>query len=61
MKVEQPGRRTWLWKDSLHDCELIDIVSGVPPVRLKKTYVRNCRGLNQINTGDRCRIILFRR
>lgn len=61
VKVEQPGRRTWLWKDSLHGCELMDIVSGVPPVRLKKTYVRNCGGLDQTDAGDRCRIILFRR
>lgn len=44
VKVKQPGRRTWLWKDSLYGCELMDIVNGVPPLRLKKTYVRNSGG-----------------
>lgn len=44
MSVEQPGRRSWLWKDSLHGCELMDVVGGVTLFRLKKTSVRNCGG-----------------
>ena len=44
VSVEQPGRRSWLWKDSLHGCELMDVVGGVTPFRLKKTSVRNCGG-----------------
>ena len=44
VKAEQPGRRTWLWQSSLYGCELMDIVSGVPPFRLKKAHIRDCGG-----------------
>ena len=44
MSIEQPGRRSWLWKDSLHRYELMDVIGGVTPFRLKKTSVRNYRG-----------------
>ena len=44
VKVEQPGRKRWSWKNSLRGCELMDIVNGVPPFRLKKTYVHDNGG-----------------
>lgn len=36
VSVEQPGRRSWIWKNSLRGCELMDVVGGVTPFRLKK-------------------------
>ena len=32
-----------MWQNSLHGCELMDIVNGAPPFRLKQTHVRDCR------------------
>lgn len=42
VKVEQPKR--WLWKNSLHGCELMNIVTDVPPFKLKQNSIHDNSG-----------------